>query len=164
MKKTFLSLFLLVHTITFVQIIISFPVNRTVFQRNSSNTGMIPISGTFQTQGERIDVRIIPIKGGNAIDWVTISVNHNFGTFIGNVFALAGWYKLEIRASKVGNIVGTLTIEKVGVGEVIINSGQSNAQGNESRGNPKANDDSVNCITNFFSYGQTTVPPFLIIA
>ncbi len=164
MKKTFLSLFLLVHTITFAQITISFPVNRAVFQRNFSNTGMIPIAGTFQTRVERIDARLTPIKGGNAIDWVTISVNPNFGTFIGNIFAQAGWYRLEVRAFRGENIVGTSTIEKVGIGEVLIISGQSNAQGYESRGNPPANDDRVNCITNFFSYGQTTEPPFPIIA
>jgi hypothetical protein len=164
MKKTFLSLFLLVHTITFAQITISFPVNRAVFQRNFSNTGMIPIAGTFQTRVERIDARLTPIKGGNAIDWVTISVNPNFGTFIGGVFAQAGWYKLEVRALLGKTLVGTSTIEKVGVGEVLIISGQSNAQGYESRGNPPANDDRVNCITNFFSYGQTTEPPFPIIA
>lgn len=164
MKKTFLSLFLLVHTTIFAQVAITFPVNRAVFQRNGSNTGVIPIAGTFQTRVERIDARLTPINGGNAIDWTAIAVNPNFGTFIGNIFAQAGWYKLEVRASRGGNIVGTSTIEKVGVGEVLIISGQSNAQGYESRGNPPANDDRVNCITNFFSYGQTTEPPFPIIA
>lgn len=164
MKKTFLSLFLLVHTTVFAQIAITFPVNRAVFQRNGSNTGVIPIAGTFQTRVERIDARLTPIKGGNAVDWTPISVNPNFGTFIGNIFAQSGWYKLEVRASRGGNIIGTSTIEKVGIGEVLIISGQSNAQGYENRGNPPANDDRVNCITNFFSYGQTTEPPFPIIA
>lgn len=164
MKKTFLSLFLLVHTTIFAQVAITFPVNRAVFQRNGSNTGMIPISGTFQTRVERIDARLTPINGGNAVDWTAISVNPNFGTFIGNIFAQAGWYKLEIRASRGADIVATASIDKVGVGEVLIISGQSNAQGYENRGNPPANDDRVNCITNFFSYGQTTEPPFPIIA
>jgi len=164
MKKTFLSLFLLVHVSVFAQVAITFPVNRAVFQRNSSNTGMIPIAGTFQTRVERIDARLTPINGGNAVDWTAISVNPNFGTFIGNIFAQAGWYKLEIRASRGGVIVGTSTIEKVGVGEVLIISGQSNAQGYEGRGNPPANDDRVNCITNFYSYGQITEPPFPVIS
>ncbi len=164
MKKTFLSLFLLVHVSVFAQVAITFPVNRAVFQRNSSNTGMIPIAGTFQTRVERIDARLTPINGGNTVDWTAISVNPNFGTFIGNIFAQAGWYKLEIRASRGGVIVGTSTIEKVGVGEVLIISGQSNAQGYEGRGNPPANDDRVNCITNFYSYGQITEPPFPVIS
>ncbi|GGD59880.1 hypothetical protein GCM10011514_24810 [Emticicia aquatilis] len=164
MKKTFLSLFLLVHVTVFAQVAITFPVNRAVFQRNSSNTGMIPIAGTFQTRVERIDARLTPIIGGNAVDWTAIAVNPNFGTFIGNIFAQAGWYKLEVRASRGGSVVGTSTIEKVGIGEVLIVSGQSNAQGYENRGNPPANDDRVNCITNFYSYGQITEPPFPTIA
>ncbi len=164
MKKTFLSLFLLVHTTILAQIAITFPVNRAVFQRNGSNTGVIPIAGTFQTRVERIDARLTPIKGGNAVDWTPVSVNPNFGTFTGNVFAQAGWYKLEVRASRSGIIVGVSTIEKVGIGEVLIVAGQSNAQGYENRGNPPAYDDRVNCITNFFSYGQINEPPFPIIA
>lgn len=164
MKITFLSLFLLVHTTIFAQIAISFPVNRAVFQRNQSNTGVIPIAGTFQTKVERIDARLIPISGGNAVDWTAIAVNPNFGTFTGNIFAQAGWYKLEVRASRGANIVGTSTIDKVGIGEVLIISGQSNAQGYDNRGNPPASDDRVNCITNFFSYGQITEPPFPVIA
>jgi hypothetical protein len=164
MKKTLISLFLLVHSITSAQITISFPVNRAVFQRNSSNAGMIPISGTFQTRVERIDARLTPIMGGIAIDWVTIAVNPNFGIFTGGIFAQAGWYKLEVRALRGVNVVGISTIEKVGVGEVLIIAGQSNAQGYENRGNPPANDERVNCITNFFSYGQTAEPPFPIIA
>lgn len=164
MKKTFLSLFLLVHTTVFAQIAISFPVNRAVFQRNGSNTGMIPIAGTFQSRVERIDARLTSINGGNSVDWTAIAVNPNFGTFIGNIFAQAGWYKLEVRASRGTEIIGITTVDKVGIGEVFIISGQSNAQGYEGRGNPSAVDERVNCITNFHSYGQTTEPPFPIIS
>lgn len=164
MKITLLSLFLLVHTTIFAQIAISFPVNRAVFQRNQSNTGVIPIAGTFQTKVERIDARLISIRGGTSVDWTAIAINPNFGTFTGNIFAQAGWYKLEIRASFGANIVGTSAVERVGIGEVLIISGQSNAQGYDNRGNPPATDDRVNCITNFFSYGQITEPPFPIIS
>lgn len=164
MKKTFLSLFLLVHTTVFAQIAISFPVNRAVFQRNASNTGMIPIAGTFQSRVERIDARLTPINGGNSVDWTAIAVNPNFGTFTGNIFAQAGWYKLEVRALRGTEIIGISTVDKVGIGEVLIISGQSNAQGYENRGNPPAVDDRVNCVTNFFSYGQIKEPPFPVIA
>lgn len=164
MKITFLSLFLLVHTTIFAQIAISFPVNRAVFQRNASNTGMIPIAGTFQSRVERIDARLTPINGGNAVDWTAIAVNPIFGTFTGNIFAQAGWYKLEVRASFGANVIGVATIERVGIGEVLIISGQSNAQGYENRGNPPALDDRVNCITNYFSYGQITEPSYPVIS
>ena len=164
MKKTFLVLFFLVHVTVFAQVSITFPVNRAVFQRNGSNTGVIPIGGTFQARVEKIEARLTPINGGNFVDWTAIAVNPNYGTFIGGIYAQAGWYKLEIRASFGGNIIGTSSIEKVGIGEVFIVSGQSNAQGYEGRGNLPAYDDRVNCITNFYSYGQITEPPFPIIS
>lgn len=164
MKKAFLVLFFSVQVTVFAQVSITFPVNRAIFQRNASNTGVIPIGGTFQARVEKIEARLIPINGGNLVDWTAIAVNPNYGTFIGGIYAQAGWYKLEIRASFGGNIIGTSSIEKVGIGEVFIVSGQSNAQGYEGRGNLPAYDDRVNCITNFYSYGQISEPPFPIIS
>ena len=164
MKKTFLSLFLLVQTTVFAQFVITFPVNRAVFQRSRFNTGQIPIAGTFQARIEKVEARLIPINGGSPVDWTVIAANPSFGTYIGGLYAQAGWYKLEVRCLRNGSIVGVSGIEKVGIGEVFVISGQSNAQGYENRGNPAAVDDRVNCITNFFSYGQITEPPFPIIA
>ncbi len=164
MKKTFLSLLLLVHATVFAQITITSPVNRAIFQRNQSNTGVIPIGGTYQTRVERIEARLIPIKGGNAVDWTTIAVYPNFGMFTGGIYAQAGWYRLEIRAFRGGSIVGTAALDKVGIGEVFVITGQSNAQGYEGKGNPPAIDDRVNCISNYFTMGDIDEPPFPIIS
>lgn len=164
MKRTFIVLFLLVQVKVFAQISLTFPVNRAVFQRNGSNTGVIPIAGNFQKQVEKIEARLTPINGGNFVDWTPISVNPSYGFFIGGIYAQAGWYRLEIRASFAGNIIGTSSIEKVGIGEVFVVAGQSNAQGYEGRGNLAATDDRVNCITNFYSYGQISEPPFPMIS
>ncbi|WP_435355764.1 sialate O-acetylesterase [Emticicia sp. SJ17W-69] len=163
MKKTFLSLLFLVHTTVFAQVTITFPVNRAIFQRNQSNTGVIPLGGTFQARVDRIDARLIPIKGGNAVDWTPVAVNPNFGTFTGGIYSQAGWYKLEIRAFRGGTIVGTASLDKVGIGEVLIIAGQSNAQGYEGKGNPPANDERVNCISNYYSYDNTE-PPFPVVS
>lgn len=164
MRKLFLSLLFLVHTPVFAQISITFPVNRAVFQRNKSNEAIIPIAGTFQRQLDRIDARLLPINGGNAVDWTTIASNPSSGLFRGSIFAVAGWYKLEIRAIYGGNIVNTAFLDKVGIGEVFVISGQSNAQGYESRGNPPATDDRVNCVSNYYSLGQGAEPQFPIIS
>lgn len=158
MRKTFLSLLFLVHATVIAQVTITFPVNRSIFQRNLSNTGVIPLGGTFQARVDRIDARLIPINGGNAVDWTPIAVNPNFGTFTGGIYAQAGWYKLEIRAFRGGSLVGTSSLDKVGVGEVLVISGQSNAQGYEGKGNPAATDDRVNCISNYYSYDNTETP------
>jgi hypothetical protein len=163
MKTTFLSLLFLVHVTVVAQVTITFPVNRAVFQRNLSNAGVIPIGGTFQARVDRIDARLIPINGGNFVDWTPVAINPNFGTFTGGIYAQAGWYKLEIRAFWGGNMIGNASLEKVGIGEVLVISGQSNAQGYEGRGNPAAADDRVNCISNYFSYDNSE-PPFPIVS
>ncbi|MBA4849693.1 sialate O-acetylesterase [Emticicia sp. BO119] len=163
MKKILVGFFLLAHSSVFGQLMITFPMNRAVFQRNNSGGGVIPIAGTFQTRVDRIDARLVSIKGGSTVDWIPISVNPNFGSFSGGIYAVGGWYRLEVRAIRDNNVIHSVFIEKVGLGEVFLIAGQSNAQGYEGRGNPPALDDRVNVITNFYSYGQITEVPFPVI-
>jgi len=163
MKKILVGLFLLANSSVFAQLMVTFPMNRAVFQRNNSGGGVIPIAGTFQTRVDRIDARLIAIKGGYSVDWIPISVNPNFGSFSGGIYAIGGWYRLEVRAIYNNNVVSTVFIEKVGLGEVFLIAGQSNAQGYEGRGNPPALDDRVNVITNFYSYGQVSEVPFPVV-
>ncbi|GAB3502658.1 T9SS type A sorting domain-containing protein [Emticicia fontis] len=163
MKKILVGLFLLANSSVFAQLMITFPMNRAVFQRNNSGGGVIPIAGTFQTRVDRIDARLVSIKGGSTVDWIPISVNPNFGSFSGGIYAVGGWYKLEVRAIYGNNVISTVSIEKVGLGEVFLIAGQSNAQGYEGRGNPPSLDDRVNIVTNFYSYGQITEVPFPVV-
>lgn len=163
MKKILVALFLLANSNVFAQLMITFPMNRAVFQRNSSGGGMIPIAGTFQTRVDRIDARLVSIKGGSTVDWVPIAYNPNFGGFSGNIYVVGGWYKLEVRAIRDNNVIATSSIDKVGLGEVFLIAGQSNAQGYEGRGNLPASDDRVSIITNFYSFGQITEVPFPIV-
>jgi hypothetical protein len=163
MKRILVGLFLLANSSVFAQLMITFPMNRAVFQRNNSGGGVIPIAGTFQTRVDRIDARLVAIKGGYTVDWIPISVNPNFGSFSGGIYAIGGWYRLEVRAIYNNNVISTVFIEKVGLGEVFLIAGQSNAQGYEGRGNPPALDDRVNVITNFYSYGQLTEVPFPVV-
>lgn len=163
MKKILVALFLLANSSVFAQLMITFPMNRAVFQRNNSGGGVIPIAGTFQTRVDRIDARLVALKGGYTVDWIPISVNPNFGSFSGGIYAIGGWYRLEVRAIYNNNVISSVFIEKVGLGEVFLIAGQSNAQGYEGRGNPPAMDDRVNVITNFYSFGQITEVPFPVV-
>lgn len=158
MKAFFLGVFLFVPILLVAQIEITFPVNRSVFQRNNDNWAIIPVAGTFSVPIDRVDVKLTPINGGNPLDWTTISYNPNYGYFNGNLFVVGGWYKLEVRGFNKGSIVGYSTLDKFGVGEVFLISGQSNAQGYFGFGNPSAKDDRVNCVSNFFSASDSDVP------
>ncbi len=151
----------------FSQLKVTMPVERSVFQR-VNNVASIHIGGNILYHADQIQAKLTPIQGGQAIDWKQINTSIKGGQFIGELtYVTAGWYKLEVRAMLNGNQIGDIsTVSKVGVGEVFIIAGQSNAQG----GRPPmggfwdntyygANDDRVNCI-DFFDFTEASLLPF----
>ncbi len=118
------------------QIKISFPVSRIVFQRDQNNRANFNVAGTYYQHIDRIDVKAIPMQGGqgNETDWQTIALpnwgNLSNGIFQGNFDCPQGWYRLLLRGWSGGQIVTFSNIEPVGVGEVFVVAGQSNAEGN----------------------------------
>lgn len=149
------------------QLKVTMPVERSVFQR-VNNVASIHIGGNVPMVADQIQARITPIQGGEAIGWKRIDTNMGGGAFVGELtYVKGGWYSLEVRALLNGNQVGDISIiSKVGVGEVFIISGQSNAQGGRPPqggffDNTKygAQDDRVNCI-DFFDSDELALPPF----
>ncbi len=143
------------------------PVERSVFQR-VNNMANIQIGGNILFENANIEAKLNPIKGGQNVGWHTINTTINKGQFVGEVTNIStGWYKLELRAIVNGVQVGDIiSVEKVGVGEVFIIAGQSNAQG----GRPPeggfidktyfgATDDRVNCI-DFYDNNEISILPF----
>lgn len=151
MKKNLLLIyFAFLFTEIYAEIRINFPINRAVFQRNNYNEAEVNISGSLSQRVDRVEARFIPINGQGIDDgiWHLIHNNAFQGYFLGKVRVKGGWYKLEVR-SILGNSIETATVEKVGVGEVFVIAGQSNAQGIENYVSLGANDDRVNCINSF---------------
>jgi hypothetical protein len=128
------------------EIKIKFPSDRAVFQRDKSNSATIFISGIYTRIIDRVDARLIPINGGELVDWTTIQSNLQGGSYFGSLPAKGGWYRLEVRGWKGGQIIDQQHLERVGVGEVFLVAGQSNGQGYFDRGGHRAEDDRVNCI------------------
>ncbi len=126
------------------QLQVTFPTSRAVFQRNNANQGTVRIAGLYTTAVNRIEARLTALNGGAGFDYRTIQSNPTGGSFTGELTGVAGgWYRLEVRGVLNDQTVGYAVVEPVGVGEVFIIAGQSNAQGARSDGLP-ANDDRVN--------------------
>lgn len=142
---------------------ITYPSNRAVYQRNSSNVGTIMFGGNYKTPIDKIEVRLEPIVGGNLTDWLPIEAFISNGVYFGSINATGGWYKLQVRGLFQGTVVAATQLEKVGVGEVFLIGGQSNAQGLFGVGQVGATDDRVNCISNFYSFNSES-PPFPIFS
>ncbi len=132
--------------VTHAQISISFPTASIVFQRNNQNQAQFSVSGTCQSDADRIETRLIPIAGGQGNNWTNLTNQIAQGYFSGIVGASGGWYRLELRAWQGNTVVATGQVEPVGIGEVFAIAGQSNGQGIENRDAVGAADQRVVCI------------------
>lgn len=132
---------------TLAQIQISFPTSRAVFQRDKANQAVIRITGYYTAAITRLEARLQARDGqSTSTDWQTIQDNASGGVYAGDLTGKGGWYNLEVRGMSGGQQVGNITtIERVGIGEVFIIAGQSNAQGVH-QNSPNPSNDRVNCV------------------
>ncbi|MHB1458000.1 MAG: sialate O-acetylesterase [Armatimonadota bacterium] len=106
------------------------PGTRQVVQRNSDNYAQVQIAGMLDGVADRIEARafVMAYGSGQSISWTKVAGKTKNGAFSGKLkLDAGGWYRIEIRAIKSGDIVDSTAIEKVGVGEVFVTAGQSNS-------------------------------------
>ena len=134
-----ISLFQLSLGFSYSQISIQFPAEKSVFQRNNNNLGNIHVSGNLNQEADRVEGRLIPrVAGqGTQTDWKIIDSSIDGLSFTGLIEGNGGWYKLEIRSVRNNSTIENTTIERVGIGEVFVIAGQSNAQGDGNNPNAK---------------------------
>lgn len=165
---------LLAYNMALAQIEITFPTTRAIFQRNNSNQATIYVAGNYTQFVDQIQARFTPMQTGQgtATAWTTIQSNPQGGVFRGIITGAGGWYLLEVRGLKNNVQVGSIaSVQRVGIGEVFVVSGQSNASGDSSSPlAPAATDDRVNSVnfqnlsTNadgsfkLYGYGETVLP------
>ncbi|KQS31209.1 T9SS type A sorting domain-containing protein [Dyadobacter sp. Leaf189] len=144
---TFIN-FLLASSALFGQVNVTFPPSRMVYQRDQSGDAKVFINGTYLNDPDQIQARLKTRDGepGFGVDWTTIVSNPSGYIFSGSLNARGGRFDLEVRTMKNGEQIGNSTIvEKVGVGEVFLIVGHSNAAKAESEMKP-ASSDLVNTI------------------
>ncbi|MCU0339441.1 MAG: T9SS type A sorting domain-containing protein [Spirosomaceae bacterium] len=139
---------ILITTISYAQISITFPTTRIVFQRDNGGNGVIPITGHFGQNIDRVEARVLPMGPGQGqqTDWTLLQQNPQGGFYSGSLTVRGGWYEVQVRGLLGGNTVTTTEIQRIGVGEVFLVAGQSNAQGFFNYGAPGSGDDRVNCV------------------
>ena len=154
-QKTVLTIFLLSCSpfLSKGQILLSFPVSRAVIQRDNANQASLNIAGHIKNAVDRIEARLVPRTEQSRLDtivatpWQIVQLNPiNF--FSGAISVKGGWYNLQMRAIKNNvTVIDTLIVQRVGIGEVFVYVGHSNAQGGAyGQTGPNATDDRVNCI------------------
>ncbi len=113
------------------QFTVTYPVSRMVLQRDNANQASVQIAGSYALPIDRVDAQVVPMVSGQGTptSWSVIQTNPTNGQFNGTLPVQGGWYRLRVRAMKNGVVVGTDSVDRVGVGEVFGILGHSNAQG-----------------------------------
>ena len=116
---------------TLGQLDVTYPVNRMVIQRNNANQATIQIAGSYAQALDAVEARIVArVAGqGTSTNWATLQANPANGQFNGTLAAQGGWYRIEVRGMRNGQVVATDSVPRFGVGEVFAIMGHSNAQG-----------------------------------
>lgn len=103
-----------------------------VVQRHSLDEGNLAITGACTFDCDSVGVRV---AGGRTKDgqeyhgnWQQAAIDSNKKEFAVTLRVPAGgWYAVEARAMKGGDVVGGTKVDHVGVGEVFVVAGQSNS-------------------------------------
>ena len=132
---------------TVAQFSIATPANRVVYQRTAQNNAAVPIAGSCSKQATRVEAQAVTIGSGqgSAVTWQTIDSNPQNGFFQGTITLSGGWYRLEVRAWAGNDQIAVGSVDRLGVGEVFIVAGQSNAAGGF-QPTPGAADDRVSVV------------------
>ncbi len=147
-KISFISILICINYLSFGQIKLTSPQERAVYQRNGFGYSAVTIAGNYQKQVDRLEYRLDPIQPdqGETLDWTLLKILPLNGNFSVIATVRQGWYKLTVRGILNGQVLPDVgVVNKMGVGEVFIIAGQSNAQGIDNIGGIAAVDDRVNC-------------------
>ncbi|QRR01120.1 T9SS type A sorting domain-containing protein [Dyadobacter sandarakinus] len=149
------------------QITITYPADRAVFQRNNSNEAQLYVAGYVTEMFDKIEVRLTPLVAGEGQavpaggGWQLLDAQVTCGQFYGSINAKGGWYKLEVQGIRAGSQPKVASLAHVGLGEVFVVAGQSNATGGDANPNgPGAKHDQVNSVDfqNYNAASQSIAP------
>ncbi|WP_461097597.1 sialate O-acetylesterase [Spirosoma luteolum] len=132
----------------YAQITVSFPTPSSVFQRDNANQSRFPVHGQIIPTVDYVEARLVPmtIGQGQDLDWSRLATPAADGYFTGLMTASGGWYRLDVRAIRGGQVVAIQSVEPMGIGEVFAVAGQSNGQGIDNRDAADPADTRVICI------------------
>lgn len=118
---------------TFVQaqLKVTYPVNRMIIQRSNDNQATVQIAGSYAQPLDAVEARVVArVAGqGTSTNWSTLQASPGNGQFNGTLVARGGWYRVEVRGLRNGQVVAVDSVPRFGVGEVFAIMGHSNAQG-----------------------------------
>lgn len=145
------------------QLVMTSPVSNQVMQRNALGTASISLTAYAHCPYIRIDAVLIPIEGNtNAGQEQQFDSKQLTQGFLHATFsARTGWYRLKLTGTTVSGITDSVVIDRVGVGEVFLVAGNSNAMGLPGLGAKDASSNvvSFNALNKSLNNENITVAP-----
>ena len=109
---------------------LEWPRDYQVFQRRTRSTGAVVVRGRAEANVGRVEARVTGTGPSGALPdrWEPVSLDPTSHAFSAELPVPAGgWYALDVRASDGDKVVAEGRVDHVGVGEVFVIAGQSNA-------------------------------------
>lgn len=101
---------------------------RQVVQRDDSGSASLSVEGTVIGSSTQVEARAVDFVSGTPVTgWTLIDSSVGGGTFAGTLDVDAGWYTVEVRGTDGTTEHASNSVDRVGVGDVFITAGQSNA-------------------------------------
>lgn len=145
------------------QLVIKNPVNNQVLQRDQSGFAEIPVTAYAYVPYESIEAKLTPIQGNIAeIKSLSFSKSQIDQEFLTATFEVkTGWYELQLTGYAANGTVDISAPSRVGIGEVFLVAGNSNAMGLPDLGSKNSSDQvvSFNAINKFLNADNITVAP-----
>ena len=145
------------------QLVITSPVNNQIQQRDNSGFANIAITGYASLPYSRVEGKLIPLEGSNnkGREWTFDTDQINKGLLISSQSVATGWYRLIVTGYGDRDIVDSTEVSRVGVGEVFLVAGNSNAMGLPDLGAKGASENviSFNATNKFLNDENITVAP-----
>ncbi len=110
-------------------LVITSPRNLQVIQRRTRESGRVLVSGRVNREASTVEIRFVGAGlDSHLTDWQPLHLQPNTRQFsIWKTLSAGGWYRLEARALKNGNMIAEEKIARFGIGEVFVGAGQSNS-------------------------------------
>ena len=111
-------------------VILTSPLDYQIFQRETRLQGTISIRGRSLVPADKAEARVVgqSISGLLPAKWHKLSLDQHTGELRADIETVAGgFYEVDVRVRHAADLVETLVVAHVGVGEVFVVSGQSNS-------------------------------------
>ncbi|WP_229253661.1 sialate O-acetylesterase [Dyadobacter sp. NIV53] len=127
----YILILLLWTTVLHAQLTITSPVNNQIIQRDTAGIAHIAITGYATIPYSKIEVHLTPFEKNPypAKKWLFTQDQLSQGFLSAYLQAETGWYQLKLLGHRNDNTVDSATISRIGVGEVFLIAGNSNAMG-----------------------------------